>query len=99
MYDRKTDSYWPQTLGKAVLGPSTGKTIKKIPTDTVKWGDWKNKRIGRLIPPYSTRLQQRFGAFIQRIGLARIPAQAVPKKAKDAAARSDNVIAAPAQSG
>ena len=42
MYDRKTDSYWPQTLGKAVLGPSTGKTIKKIPTDTVKWGDWKN---------------------------------------------------------
>jgi len=41
MYDRKTDSYWPQTLGKAVLGPSTGKTIKKIPTDTVKWGDWK----------------------------------------------------------
>src|SRR3989338_7968713 len=41
MYDRKTDSYWPQTLGKAVLGPSIGKTIKKIPTDTVKWGDWK----------------------------------------------------------
>jgi len=41
MYDRKTDSYWPQSLGKAVLGPSTGKTIKKIPTDTVKWGDWK----------------------------------------------------------
>jgi len=41
MYDRKTDSYWPQTLGKAVLGPYTGKTIKKIPTDTVKWGDWK----------------------------------------------------------
>ena len=30
MYDRKTDSYWPQTLGKAVLGPSIGKTIKKI---------------------------------------------------------------------
>ena len=41
MYDRKTDSYWPQSLGKAVLGPSTGKVIKKIPTDTVKWGDWK----------------------------------------------------------
>jgi peroxiredoxin len=41
MYDRKTDSYWPQTLGKSVLGPSTGKTIKKIPTDTVKWKDWK----------------------------------------------------------
>lgn len=41
MYDRKTDSYWAQSLGKAVLGPLTGKTLKKIPTDTVKWGDWK----------------------------------------------------------
>ncbi len=41
MYDRKTDSYWPQTLGKAVLGNSIGKTIKKIPTDTIKWSDWK----------------------------------------------------------
>lgn len=43
-----------------------------------KWGDWKSKRIGRLIPPYSTKLQQRFASYIQRIGLARIPAQAVP---------------------
>lgn len=42
MYDRKTDSYWPQSLGKAVVGPSTGKTIKKLPTDTVKWGSWKS---------------------------------------------------------
>lgn len=46
-----------------------------------EWADWKGKRIGRLIPPYSTKLQQRFGAFIQRIGLARIPSQAVPKPA------------------
>lgn len=42
MYDRKTDSYWPQSLGKAVLGPSTGKTIEKIPTDTVLYGDWRS---------------------------------------------------------
>ena len=41
MYDRKTDSYWPQTLGKAVIGPLTGTKLKKLPTDTVKWGDWK----------------------------------------------------------
>lgn len=41
MYDRKTDSYWPQTLGKAVLGPSTGTVLKKLVSDTVLWGDWK----------------------------------------------------------
>ena len=42
MYDRRTDSYWPQSLGKAVVGPSTGKTIQKLRTDTVFYGDWKN---------------------------------------------------------
>jgi peroxiredoxin len=41
LYDRITDSYWPQSLGMAVIGPSTGKKIKKIPTDIVLWGNWK----------------------------------------------------------
>lgn len=46
----------------------------------VKFSNWKDKRIGRLIPPYSTKLQQRFASFIQRIGLSRIPEKAVPTK-------------------
>ncbi len=41
MYDRLTDSYWAQSLGKAIIGPSTGQVLKKIPLDTVKWKDWK----------------------------------------------------------
>ena len=41
MYDRLTDSYWPQTLGMAVVGPSTGQILEKIPLDTVRWKDWK----------------------------------------------------------
>lgn len=41
MYDRLTDSYWPQSLGMAVIGPSTGKILEKIPLDTVRWKDWK----------------------------------------------------------
>jgi hypothetical protein len=41
MYDRLTDSYWPQTLGKAVIGQATPQVLEKIPLDTVRWGDWK----------------------------------------------------------
>ena len=41
MYDRLTDSYWAQSLGKAIIGPSTGQVLKKIPLDTVRWKDWK----------------------------------------------------------
>lgn len=41
MYDRLTDSYWPQTLGIAVVGPAVGQILEKIPLDTVRWEDWK----------------------------------------------------------
>jgi len=41
MYDRLTDSYWPQSLGMAVVGPSTGKILDKVALDTVRWKDWK----------------------------------------------------------
>jgi len=41
MYDRLTDSYWPQTLGIAVVGDATGQLLEKIPLDTVRWKDWK----------------------------------------------------------
>lgn len=41
MYDRKTDSYWPQSLARAVQGPLIGTELKKLITDTVKWGNWR----------------------------------------------------------
>lgn len=38
-----------------------------------RWGDWKTDRIGRVTAPHLTRLQQRFAAFMQRVGLNRTP--------------------------
>lgn len=37
----------------------------------------KDKRIGRLIHPYITRIQQRYASYLQRQGLPRIPEKAV----------------------
>jgi len=42
MYDRKTESYWTQSLGLAIIGPASGEKLEKIPLDTVRWRDWKN---------------------------------------------------------
>lgn len=39
----------------------------------LKYGDVKKSRIGRLLHPYITRVQQRYGLFIQRVALPRIP--------------------------
>ena len=42
-----------------------------------KFNDIKTNRIGRLLPPYITRLQQRFALYLQRQGLPRIPVEAI----------------------
>jgi len=42
-----------------------------------EWKNIKDKRIGRLLPPYITRIQQRYALYLQRQGLPRIPEIAV----------------------
>lgn len=42
MYDRATDSYWPQAMGQAVTGPLTGKTLERVPTPIVSFSDFRS---------------------------------------------------------
>ena len=42
-----------------------------------KWNEIKNNRIGRLLPPYITKIQQKYSAYLQRQGLPSIPNQAI----------------------
>ena len=42
----------------------------------MKFDEIKDNRIGRLLPPYITRIQQRFALYLQRQGLSRIPDEA-----------------------
>jgi hypothetical protein len=41
MYDRKTDSYWSQVLGEAIVGEMTGTKLDVLPSDLVRFGAWK----------------------------------------------------------
>jgi hypothetical protein len=41
MYDRQTQSLWPQALGEAVIGPLTGTKLRLVSVQMVSWGDWK----------------------------------------------------------
>lgn len=41
MYDSKTDSYWTQIDGLAVVGEMTGTELIPVSIDTVVWRDWK----------------------------------------------------------
>ncbi len=43
----------------------------------LRWKNLKDKRIGRLLPPYINRIQQRYSLYMQRQGLPRIPDEAI----------------------
>ncbi len=41
MYDRETDSRWPQILGQAIVGPSRGRRLEEIPLQWTTWRHWR----------------------------------------------------------
>lgn len=43
MYDRASDSYWPQILGTAIAGPAKGTALKEFPLTWTTWERWKRK--------------------------------------------------------
>lgn len=43
MYDRKTETYWSQILGEGIKGELAGQVLDVLPSDVVKFGDWKSK--------------------------------------------------------
>lgn len=43
MYDRKTDSLWSQVLGEAVVGEMTGTKLKNVPSDQIRYVNWKKQ--------------------------------------------------------
>ena len=43
-----------------------------------KFSELKTRRVGRMLHPYLTGIQQRYALYLQRQGLPRIPEEAVP---------------------
>jgi hypothetical protein len=41
MYDSKTDTFWTQIGGLAIIGPLTGTKLVPVSIDTTTWGEWK----------------------------------------------------------
>ncbi len=42
MYDRGTDSLWPQMLATAVHGPLEGSVLQEFPVTWTSWGRWRD---------------------------------------------------------
>ncbi len=58
MYDGRTETYWTQIDGKAIVGELTGQELSEISIDTLSWRDWKVEH------PDSEVLSQETGSLL-----------------------------------
>ncbi len=61
MYDRATDSYFPQILGMAVKGSQKGKTLEEFPVIWTTWDRAKAKYPGALVLSADTGFLRQYG--------------------------------------
>ena len=61
MYDRQTNSYWPQAMGEAVVGPLTGTELTFVPARILSWGDWSSAYPDGLVLSTDTGAQRDYG--------------------------------------
>jgi hypothetical protein len=61
MYDRKTNSYWTQIFGQAIVGERTGEELREISIDTVVWRDWKKAHPDSIVLSQDTGHSRNYG--------------------------------------
>ena len=79
---RYMDGHFDEKVFQSVVfsvynGKSLEFNFKKL--RLVKYSDLRCKRIGRVLHPYLTRIQQRYALYLQRQGLPRVPNEAVSR--------------------
>lgn len=72
-----------------IVGPIEGEFIRfNFQEMEIKdYEEMKDQRIGRLLPPFITRVTQKYGLYIHRQGLPRLPKEVIPA---DAPINDDN---------
>lgn len=61
MYDRQTESLWPQLTGQASIGVLTGEQLEAIPMGTVAWGDFRRAYPSALVLSRDTGFDRPYG--------------------------------------
>jgi hypothetical protein len=61
MYDRKTDTWWTQIDGTAIVGPLAGRGLEPVSIDTVRWGSWKARHPDSQVLSRETGFRRPYG--------------------------------------
>jgi hypothetical protein len=61
MYDRATESLWPQVTGVALTGPQEGQSLGRIPAQIVSWADFQRAYPNGTVLSRDTGHDRRYG--------------------------------------
>jgi len=61
MYDRATESLWPQVTGVALTGPQRGRELERIPAQIVAWADFQGAHPNGIVLSRDTGHDRRYG--------------------------------------
>jgi len=61
MYDDKTDTYWQQIDGNAIVGELTGFELRELSVDTVVWRDYKKAYSDAEVLSQDTGIRRNYG--------------------------------------
>lgn len=77
LYD---NGHFNETVACAIVGPlHHGKffQIRFKAIETVKYDEWKERKVGRVLPPIINHITERYSLYVQRQALPRIPDELV----------------------
>jgi len=62
MYDRQTESLWPQLEGRSVIGRLTGAELDRLPIQTIRWADFRAAHPGAWVLSENTGFNRDYGS-------------------------------------
>jgi hypothetical protein len=80
MFSKKYGTF-SEIESHSIIFPFNNKAIKFDFKDLeiMNWSKIKDNRVGRILPPYINKIQQKYAAYFQRQGLPRLPQKAILK--------------------
>ncbi len=63
MYDRETNSMYPQILGLGISGPNKGVELEQVPATTTTWAGWKSAHPDTLVLSRDTGYARDYGFY------------------------------------
>lgn len=83
----KDDGHFDETPSCAMVGPLYENGFYRIDfnkVEIVAYSQWKAKKVGRVLPPIINHITERYGLYVQRQALPRIPKEIIPTNTEDA---------------